>query len=308
MSSSNNRRRIMRVYAFTLVELLVVIGIIAVLIAILIPTLSSVRESANRVKCASNIRQVLAALIMYSSEENQSLPAGSFYDGRRFTTGATKMLGFLSIRRPSTPFANLNQMSGLSIFTCPSATKIDGVGEDVPWYFGDEYGFDNDYFLPNTVKYDTVAGMQYFYIGGNGRGHLDALPASNEPNDVQGFQWKGWLSGEPFGPAFSSITTSAYSNPAMRGPSVKIGKRRSSSEAAIFLDRVWPRQDNVPLARAGGWPTDTILPNHLRSGKVQGGNIGYADGHVAFKLIDDVKPGVFRYLDIVAPGRLSIHY
>jgi prepilin-type N-terminal cleavage/methylation domain-containing protein len=59
---------------FTLVELLVVIGIIAVLIAMLMPALSRARDQAIRIQCMSNLRSMMHAVTMYTSENKNYLP------------------------------------------------------------------------------------------------------------------------------------------------------------------------------------------------------------------------------------------
>jgi prepilin-type processing-associated H-X9-DG protein/prepilin-type N-terminal cleavage/methylation domain-containing protein len=64
--------------AFTLVELLVVIGVIALLIAILLPALSSARESAKAVSCLSNLRQLATAAHAYAVEHQGSFPIAQY--------------------------------------------------------------------------------------------------------------------------------------------------------------------------------------------------------------------------------------
>jgi len=78
-------RRLNAIAAFTLVELLVVIGIIAVLVSILLPTLSRARESAVRLKCANTLRQLHQSMAMYATDQgNGELPRAP-YDVRRNT-------------------------------------------------------------------------------------------------------------------------------------------------------------------------------------------------------------------------------
>ena len=60
--------------AFTLVELLVVIGIIAILIGILIPTLSNARVAAKNTQCSNHLRQLTAACMMYLNEKKRFPP------------------------------------------------------------------------------------------------------------------------------------------------------------------------------------------------------------------------------------------
>ncbi|MHB1156153.1 MAG: DUF1559 family PulG-like putative transporter [Phycisphaerales bacterium] len=72
MKYSRNRTWFFK--GFTLVELLVVVAIIALLIAILLPSLNKAREAGRSVVCMTHLKQIGQAILMYAGDNNQTLP------------------------------------------------------------------------------------------------------------------------------------------------------------------------------------------------------------------------------------------
>ncbi|MEA2735619.1 MAG: hypothetical protein QOE14_2070 [Humisphaera sp.] len=95
--------------AFTLVELLVVIGIIAVLISILLPSLARARKAAQTVACSANLRSILQATHIFAAQNNGLLP-GSVYSSGRFI--------YVNPYEGNLPAGNL--APGFSNTNCPS--------------------------------------------------------------------------------------------------------------------------------------------------------------------------------------------
>lgn len=106
--------------AFTLVELLVVIGIIAVLLAILLPALNRARQQANLIDCQSRLRQIGQALAIYVTEHNGYLPYG---DIRYDPNGTTPWL-------KNAPAPNSGEFSWYWEFTLSQEIQANILGPD----------------------------------------------------------------------------------------------------------------------------------------------------------------------------------
>jgi prepilin-type N-terminal cleavage/methylation domain-containing protein/prepilin-type processing-associated H-X9-DG protein len=88
--------------AFTLVELLVVIGIISVLVAILLPALSKARQSAARIKCMANMKQIHLGFAMYSLDNDGWYPP--VCDEKSFTSSTSGRQGLYVAGAGTWPF------------------------------------------------------------------------------------------------------------------------------------------------------------------------------------------------------------
>ena len=133
MSPSAFRKRD---HAFTLIELLVVIAIIGILIALLLPAVQKVREAANRIKCANNMRQL--GIAVHHFNDNQGKLPGSWYPdpysgygGGHPSPRGTVFFFLLPLLEQDNLYRQANDQAAsvgnvtVPVFVCPSDPSLD---------------------------------------------------------------------------------------------------------------------------------------------------------------------------------------
>jgi len=155
MPSSAAPTRPLRGAGFTLLELLVSIGIIAVLLGILAPALSSARNAGRNAKCLGNLSQIAMGWVMYLNEHNNKFPyeptstndaPHQMFDWGGVDWFSDEQLGelehnysaILGARRPLNSYIGSDsnrEKARAEIFLCPSDTDVTDFGSETNPYY-----------------------------------------------------------------------------------------------------------------------------------------------------------------------------
>ena len=142
---------------FTLIELLVVVGIIAILVAMLLPALRRARDQANLVYCQSNLRQVHHGFVMYANQFKDRIPpvGNGFPNAGR---GWVRYLGRQGYFGKPDVFG-ANGLERWPVFRCPSEPGGGNIDENVTYY---------DYrYVGTSYVMDYHVSMTYYDVNVN---------------------------------------------------------------------------------------------------------------------------------------------
>ena len=280
---------------FTLVELLVVIGIIALLIAILLPALSKARKQGLEIKCMSNLRQMCMAMVIYADGHKGLMP----YKGGDGTTGdpVTKIVA-------------------------PGGGKNYASWDDSGLWFN---AICDGLQQPNYFEQQQQAMVYGGKLAGPGSNSVFVCPAVSEGFSASALQpaedigikvQDGYvlLHGAPPGtagigdqlrPTFFNYVLNSHLNSTQ--PCTKLSQLRPGSAVVLFTER---RVTPGELPRSDPFYTKSLARlrgdhNRFTTRHRQGGFLGFPDGHVAW--FSNAEVNVLQSnnpIDYNLPGRV----
>ncbi|HZZ44066.1 MAG TPA: type II secretion system protein [Tepidisphaeraceae bacterium] len=257
--------------AFTLVEMLVVIGIIGLLAALLLPALTSARRAAQTTKCISNLRQIGMAMSLYLNDNDQMLPAGRASNSVDDPGPALGILDIDSVDANEIIGAQLDSYlhHDLHIWHCP-ALRVIPV----------DTGTIRDSVIVENVQPDSPRDRNFFNSPWRpGYMYLSTRPwiifQNSKPDIWKRYWMEDWVARNVAGLKINQLSTLTMQNP---------------SEIVLFLD--YSSKSHSPKAIDDVYDVPQTItnfnnadPSTITREKFQS-NFLYLDGHVATKTYD----------------------